>query len=53
MPGLGQGWIIAIGVLVAAALFLAMQFTNRGMQEGGQPTTEHLQQESGDDPGEQ
>jgi hypothetical protein len=50
MPNLGKWWIIAIGVLVAAALFLAMQFTNREMRESGQTSTEHLKQESGDDP---
>ena len=53
MPILGKWWIIAIGVLVVAALFIAMRFTNIKMQEGGQPSPEHLRQESGDDPGEQ
>jgi hypothetical protein len=53
MPNLGKWWIIAIGVIVVAALFLAMRFTNMEMRQGGQPSTDQLQQESGDDPGEQ
>ena len=54
MPSLGRWWwLILFGVLLAAALFLAMQFTIVEMQEAGQPFAEHLQQESGDDPGEQ
>jgi hypothetical protein len=54
MPNLGRWWwIILFGGLLAAALFVAMQFTLVEMQEAGQPSPEHLQQESGDDPGEQ
>jgi ABC-type dipeptide/oligopeptide/nickel transport system permease subunit len=46
-------WIIGVGLLVVAALFLGMNLTNKEMRESGQPSPEHLQQESGDDPGEQ
>ncbi len=47
MPNLGKWWIILIGVLVVAALFVAMRFTNVEMQEGGR-----LLLSSGNDPGE-
>lgn len=44
-------WLLGLASMAVLALFLLMQATNLSMQEeGDQPSPEHLQEHSGDEP---